>query len=435
MALRGNDRDNFFFCTRFDDEVFAEGGNDEICGSPGADRIDGGEGIDQVTYNLFHPPYPGMSFLWVDGTAVDVDLEQEVQHGGLAEGDVLIGVENVFGSIFDDTIRGNAEENVLEGTNGDDVLDGRDGNDELLGGEDNDALSGGTGIDQLLGGNGNDILIGGADADVLDGGAGVDTANYLTSAVAVVVRLDIGTGLGGDAAGDVLLGVENVFGSGFGDTLTGSAAANMLSGGFGNDVLAGLAGGDALDGGNGTDTATYAASNASVWVDLAVGAGLGGDSTNDTLISIENLIGSDFADFLTGNDTANLLSGGSGGDRLTGGRGADTLNGGTGGDTFVWRAESDGGTVVAAMDLIVDFDALAGDRIDVSGIDADVFAAGNQTFTFIGAAGFSGTPGEINFIQVGNETIIQLQTGVGGDVEMGIRIQGIVTPEASWFVL
>jgi hypothetical protein len=87
------------------------------------------------------------------------------------------------------------------------------------------------------------------------------------------------------------------------------------------------------------------------------------------------------------------------------------------------------------MDVITDFNPLSGDLIDLSGVDASSVAAGNQTFTFIGAAAFSGTPGEINFIHLNGETIIQLQTGVEGDIEMGIRIAGIVTPEASWFVL
>jgi Ca2+-binding RTX toxin-like protein len=435
MALKGNDRDNHFFGTRFDDEIFGFGGNDEIDGSPGADRIDGGQGVDRVTYNLFSPPYPGMSFLWVEGDAVDVDLERATQFGGLAEGDVLIGIENVFGSIYDDTIRGDAAENLLEGTNGNDVLDGRDGNDRLDGGFDDDSLSGGIGNDLLFGGEGNDTLFGDAGADVLDGGAGVDTANYLPSSAGVVVLLDAGTGQGGAAAGDVLLNVENIVGSTFGDSLTGSEGINVLAGGVGNDVLAGLAGADTLNGGNGNDTATYAASTAGVIVDLALGAGLGGDATNDTLISIENLTGSGFADTLVGNDFANALSGGDGADRLIGGRGVDTLTGGAAGDTFVWRDIKESGTIVAAMDLIADFDPLEADVIDLSGVDANAIAAGNQAFTFIGAAGFSGTPGEINFIHINGETIIQLQTGVVGDTEMGIRIAGILTPEASWFVL
>jgi hypothetical protein len=87
------------------------------------------------------------------------------------------------------------------------------------------------------------------------------------------------------------------------------------------------------------------------------------------------------------------------------------------------------------MDLIADFDPLEGDLIDLGGVDANAIAGGNQAFTFIGAAGFSGTPGEVNFSHLNGETIIQLQTGVVADSEMSIRIAGIVTPEASWFLL
>ena len=78
---------------------------------------------------------------------------------------------------------------------------------------------------------------------------------------------------------------------------------------------------------------------------------------------------------------------------------------------------------------------LEGDRLDLVGIDADVYAANNQEFRFIGAAAFSGTPGEINYVHHNGETIIQMQTGTSIDVDGMIRIAGIVTPDASWFVL
>jgi RTX calcium-binding nonapeptide repeat (4 copies) len=48
--------------------------------------------------------------------------------------------------------------------------------------------------------------------------------------------------------------------------------------------------------------------------------------------------------------------------------------------------------------------------------------------------GSRGTPGEINFVHAG-KTIIQMQTGLDADIEGIIRIAGIVTPQASWFVL
>jgi serralysin len=90
-----------------------------------------------------------------------------------------------------------------------------------------------------------------------------------------------------------------------------------------------------LDGGAGSDTAVYLASNAGVQVNLnLVGAQSGGHAAGDTIVAVENVIGSNFADFLTGNGTANVLNGVDGDDVLTGGAGTDTLIGGNHNDTF-----------------------------------------------------------------------------------------------------
>jgi Ca2+-binding RTX toxin-like protein len=86
--------------------------------------------------------------------AVFIDLEQPVQHGGFAEGDMLGSDANlstifkITGSAFNDVIRGsnevgtggdiatfgtNSGDNVLIGGAGDDVLEGRGGADDLIG--------------------------------------------------------------------------------------------------------------------------------------------------------------------------------------------------------------------------------------------------------------------------------------------------------------
>ena len=71
-------------------------------------------------------------------------------------------------------------------------------------------------------------------------------------------NLAAGTASGGFAQGDVLASIENVNGSSFNDTLTGSSAANALGG---------LAGRDTLTGGAGADSFIYKAIS-----DSAVGA-------------------------------------------------------------------------------------------------------------------------------------------------------------------
>ena len=117
-----------------------------------------------------------------------------------------------------------------------------------------------------------------------------------------------------------------------------------------------------------------------------------------------------------------LLDGDFGYDVLAGGAGIDTLSGGTHGDLFDWDFTDETGVTVATADLITDFNIAQGDRIDLSGVDADIYTNGDQAFTFIGTAAFSGNPGEINYFHSGGETIIQLQTGTSADVEAVIRL-------------
>ena len=120
-----------------------------------------------------------------------------------------------------------------------------------------------------------------------------------------------------------------------------------------------------------------------------IGAGI------DTLRSLENLTGSSFNDTLTGNAGNNVLSGGggndvlnggSGNDTLIGGIGTDTLTGGLGNDLFDYNSVNES-LVGAGRDRIVGFSgngALAGDRIDLTTIDANALVAGNQAFIFGG---------------------------------------------------
>ena len=107
-----------------------------------------------------------------------------------------------------------------------------------------------------------------AGADTLSGGAGVDEADYSASGAGVNVSLATGTGSGGDAAGDLLTGIENLTGSDQADVLTGDASDNVLDGGAGDDALASGLGADTLIGGAGVDTADYSDSDAAVTVDL-----------------------------------------------------------------------------------------------------------------------------------------------------------------------
>ena len=132
------------------------------------------------------------------------------------------------------------------------------------------------------------------------------------------------------------------------DVLFGGAGNDQLAGGAGNDLLDGGADADRLDGGPDTassgglgDTALYAFAPSGVSVSLATGSGTRGDAAGDTLIAIENLVGSEFADDLIGNAGTNLLLGLGGDDFLDGGAGADGMGGGLGNDTLIGGGGND----------------------------------------------------------------------------------------------
>jgi Ca2+-binding RTX toxin-like protein len=219
--------------------------------------------------------------------------------------------------------------------------------DNMFGQGNNDILRGKVGDDRLNGGLGHDLL---------DGGTGNDTADYSSGKFAgfnfhgasAGVGVKVNLGLVGQqntvgAGSDTLISIENVIGTNFADTLTGNGGNNVLLGlggvdklfgGGGTDILNGGSSNDTLNGGAGSDTAFYADETAGVKVNLqlqgvqqnTVGAGL------DTLVSIENIIGTTFSDTLTGNGGDNRLRGLAGNDHLIGHGGNDTLNGGLGDD-------------------------------------------------------------------------------------------------------
>lgn len=152
-----------------------------------------------------------------------------------------------------------------------------------------------------------------------------------------------------NAGGDPLLGVEvnsptnfsgesgsieagsEIVGTEGDDSLVGTAGNDSLFGLGGNDTLDGGPGDDLLDGGEGIDTADYAAHFAGIFADLAAGTVSDGFDT-DTLVSIENLRGTQAGDFLQGDAGANRLDGGEGDDFIAGGGGDDVLIGGPGTD-------------------------------------------------------------------------------------------------------
>ena len=83
---------------------------------------------------------------------------------------------------------------------------------------------------------------------------------------------------------------------------------------------------------------------------------------------------------IIGNRANNELSGLDGNDILIGNKGIDTISGGNGADRFKFNRINDSSRIKENADLIVDFSSSEGDVLDLSMIDANVNATGDQSF-------------------------------------------------------
>lgn len=192
--------------------------------------------------------------------------------------------------------------------------------------------------------------------------------------------------------------------------LTGTAGDDTLDGLDGDDGLVGGGGFDALDGGDGVDTADYSGAAAGVVVRLNLGAAPDdGDGASDTLVSIENLVGSAFNDLLVGSSADNTLWGGAGRDYLLGLAGADLLRGGAGDANQLQGGSGDDIYVVEANDTIVEFDGEGHDTV-MTDRARMVLAAHVEDLVYTGAGAFTG---------VGNDGNNQITGGAGDDVLAG----------------
>ncbi|UVC10134.1 hypothetical protein IHQ71_05885 [Rhizobium sp. TH2] len=394
----GHEGNDTLLGSRFGDKLKGAQGNDTIHGNGGDDQI-----MD-ITWIGFEPNFNGLFSFNRESEggrlAISNFVSGNIEIGAQSLGQVFFhgGNDRFFGGTGRDYLLGLEGNDVLDGGADLDVLLGGTGNDTLVGGAGNDILGGDNGNDYLLGGSGNDLLNGGGGDDRLEGssgadsfvgGQGSDTVVYSQSFAAIHINLRIGataldTPSGSEATGDSFESIENVIGSRHNDIITGTDGENDLFGGFGNDLLFGGAGGDILDGDVGVDTASYGSSAGGVRVtlnDATLGLGsfaAGGDAEDDTLISIENLIGSNFVDRLTGNsgrntinggngddiihglDGTDIILGGAGSDQLFGGNQNDTLNGGDGDDEIDGGANTDTVTY-ATQRLGIDIDLGDGD--------------------------------------------------------------------------
>ena len=246
-------------------------GNDRIVGTAGADRLEGGAGDDILFGHLGNDVLDGG-----DGRDAAAFFGNFAQYQfGYDWQQPSVRVSSSLTGEGADTLT-NIE-----------VLGFADGDCRLaVGGMGSEEFFTAEGRDVVFGGYGDDQIWGTGDGDLIDGGAGTDTVAYAGRTEGKTIDLS------GRPGSDTLLGIENAYGTGHGDTIIGSDAGNVLAGLEGSDTISGAGGGDMLFGGAGDDS-------------------------------------------LSGGEGTDGVFGGAGNDTLSGGAGHDFLNGGEGTDTVV----------------------------------------------------------------------------------------------------
>jgi Ca2+-binding RTX toxin-like protein len=345
------------------DRLEGKGGNDYLLGGAGADTLIGGLGSDY----------------YVVDNAGDQTIENANEGGDTVESSMswtlaanleyltLSGTAAIdgAGNALNNVLRGNDAVNSLSGLGGNDFLYGKGGDDRLDGGAGDDTLQGDAGADTFVVGVGRDVVMDFADGQdrlatsygayqqVLQQGA--DTLVVFSSTDSVLLK---------NVQASTITTADFQFNSGGsapppsppppppppppptgGQTLTGTAANDVLKGGTGNDVLDGQGGNDYLTGGAGADRMTGGLGDDYFVVDnagdvIVEQAGQGGDSVeawiswtlgaNLEYLNLKgtaaiNATGNALANVLRGNDAANVMEGAGGNDVLIGGGGADSF--------------------------------------------------------------------------------------------------------------
>jgi serralysin len=432
-TLNGSEGDDDLFGGAGDDILIGGDGHDYLNGGAGTDTYIGGEGSDQISYSDAHFD-PGA----FRGIFVDAANQTLIDPWGNTE--TFESIEAFRGSMYGDRFIGSDTNETFFGLGGNDVIDG------------------GGGIDEVR-----------YDRDINPGGAG-----------GVTVDLSQGAAIDGFGRVDTLMNIEWVRGSMFedmltgdgnnnrlrgeqgNDTLSGGAGSDILAGGGGNDFLNGGAGDDMMDGGDGNDIFIVAAAGDVTvegedqgtdtvrtyinWVlsdnverlEMLGSAAQGtGNSLNNTLVgnSLANVLnGAGGNDSLVGGAGNDTLNGGDGNDTLIGGAGTDSLSGGAGLDQFIFQAISDSPVGPSLRDTINGF-AHGADLISLSGIDANLPAAGDQAFSFIGKSAFSGAAGQLRYSAYGN--VCLLDGDINGDklADFQIAVNGTHWMTGTDFIL
>jgi Ca2+-binding RTX toxin-like protein len=338
--------------------------------------------------------------------------------------DSVRAVENLIGGSAKDRFTGDSGDNSFKGRAGKDVFNGGAGTDHAdysdkskkvdvtlkgsiattvkVDGVKEDTLknvegvTGGSAADRLIGDGRDNLFRGMGGKDVIDGGAGTDLADFSDKTKKVVVALKGATAVTvkvGNKTDDKIKNIESVTGGSIGDRLTGDDKANTFKG---------LGGADTINGGKGIDTADFSDKTETVEVTLNGGTAVlvkVEGAVEDSIKSIENIIGGSDEDKLTGDGKANRFKGMGDQDRIDGGGGSDTAD-------YSDKFERIAVTLNGATSVLVEGD---GDRL--SNIENVVGGSGNDVLSGDGSANrFEGADGDdILNGAAGNDVL------VGGD--------------------
>lgn len=351
------------------DLMFGAGGNDYLWGMGGDDVLLGGDGNDVLRPHSGRDTLYGgagtadvAEYYYNNGVGVTVNLISGTGSGGIADGDVLDGIERVYSTQANDRLIGDDVNNYFIGRRGEDVLIGNGGNDILRGDSSatdtgySDTLIGGTGNDNLQGNRGADryeFALGDGQDSITDNG---DSGTSVTDTVAFTNLRDL-SALSFEDSGSDNLRIR----------YSDSDYVTVTDGQLSNSTTR-VEAIEMSDGRRFTFDAVQL---------FGALAGWQGSATSSDLIA-----GGSGSNSLRGGDGDDAIFGGADDDRLYGDTGNDILVGGTGNDTM----NAAGGT-----DLMIG--GLGSDIYEVNGSgrglieDNGQVAFGETDLLYIGAGG------------------------------------------------
>lgn len=402
-----------------DDSIYGEGGDDTLDGGAGDDILDGGAGNDFIYTGAGRDIVIGG--IGNDAFYFGASLDYGDRSDGGSGADVLAlqgSYSNV--TLWEWTMTNIETLSLLSGS--DSRFGDTQGNrysyemyavDEivaagtkltvnasmLLAGE-NLAFDGSAETD------GTFFIYGGMGVDTLRGGAGADVFFMAEG------RLGSSDGVNGGVGNDILI---------LRGSYSGAAAVTMAAGAIVDiETISLLSASDTRFFGGGT---TYSYDVTSHDGNVAAGRTLtvnGGGLQGGETMTFNGSAETDGLFRLFGGNGADTLTGGAGADFIQGGLGGDVLNGGGGADLFVYTSALQ--STASARDVISGFTS-GTDKIDLSRIDANASnGAGNDAFSFIGGAAFTGVAGELRAYSGPGGWMVEADINGDGVADLAIAV-------------